>query len=241
MASSHDLMELLVFGFIRKFCNTAVPTEIKKLCLKWYPIIGSKILTGDEDYILWKMINTHIMKFNKNKRVLSFSLLYDMKRDGKKETDTVNDNKSPFHQKCDNKGATVTIMLSDDNQVFGGYCSISWQYTKGSNTDETTFIYLLRSNFGHEAKIFPVKDPCKAIYHDYEGPAFGYSCCLAIDYRDADVFICNQPHFDFNGSWLKETKVVYGYGLHRVNLKNYEVFKVHLKKFNSKQNSVVIR
>ena len=31
-----------------------------------------------------------------------------------------------FHKQCDNKGATITVILSEHGKVFGGYTSIPW-------------------------------------------------------------------------------------------------------------------
>ena len=31
-----------------------------------------------------------------------------------------------FHQLCDKKGATLTLVQSDDNQIFGGFTKVPW-------------------------------------------------------------------------------------------------------------------
>ena len=35
---------------------------------------------------------------------------------------------SIFHQKCDNKGPTLTIIQSDQGKIFGGYSMIPWGF-----------------------------------------------------------------------------------------------------------------
>jgi hypothetical protein len=46
------------------------------------------------------------------------SLLYQGSRDGFRAAD--------FHAKCDEKGATVTIVKSTEGCIFGGYSDLSW-------------------------------------------------------------------------------------------------------------------
>eukprot|EP00347_Sterkiella_histriomuscorum_P012334 403368991 len=48
----------------------------------------------------------------------SFKLLYQGSRDGYAA--------SKFHQLCDNQGPTITFVLSEFGQTFGGYTSVSW-------------------------------------------------------------------------------------------------------------------
>jgi len=51
------------------------------------------------------------------------SLLYRGSRDGFKAKN--------FHDCCDNKGATLTLVKGEDGRVFGGYTDISWTCPKG--------------------------------------------------------------------------------------------------------------
>ena len=197
--------------------GTDIPVEIVKLCLDFYPMIeiASTICTENERKVLLDMLEDHI-----ETDIADISLLYDMKRDGK-ET---------FHTLCDGKGPTLTVMHTKDNQVVGGYISKSWR--KGAlseHTDKTAFIYLLRSNNGLQPTKYPVKDASAAYYNGYEGPAFGYGCCLAVRGErnsPSDAFACDQTHYDFKPRMLRpdhRSRVL------TFNLINYEVFQVQLE------------
>ncbi|XP_045177399.2 interferon-induced protein 44-like isoform X2 [Mercenaria mercenaria] len=96
-----------------------------------------------------------------------FNLLYSFTRDGADAT--------IFHQMCDNKGPTVTIVYNTLETVYGGYTEKSW--TSGSGQycrDEHAFLFGLQQN----GKVAPVKCPVKvidsAIYcKTTHGPVFG--------------------------------------------------------------------
>jgi hypothetical protein len=38
-----------------------------------------------------------------------------------------------FHQKCDNKGPTLSIIQSDQGKIFGGYSMVPWGFQKAKN------------------------------------------------------------------------------------------------------------
>ena len=63
-------------------------------------------------------------------------LLYRGTRDGFHAND--------FHSKCDNQGATLTIIKSEHNQVFGAFTSQSWKSNKDNFNfvmDDSAFIF----------------------------------------------------------------------------------------------------
>ena len=74
-----------------------------------------------------------------------------------------------FHSRCNNKGPTVTVILSNNDKIFGGYTSQSWT-NGGWKQDATAFIYSLT----HKAKCATQKNTGYSIY-DYSdyGPTFG--------------------------------------------------------------------
>jgi len=82
---------------------------------------------------------------------------------------------STFHSKCNGKGPTVTVILSNNDRIFGGYTSVSWGYN-GTNSsgkyqyDATAFIYSLT----HKAKCATQRNQKYSI-QDWHvcGPTFG--------------------------------------------------------------------
>ena len=56
---------------------------------------------------------------------------------------------STFHSKCNSKGATLTVIMSNNGNLFGGYTSESWGSGSGAwKYDPTAFLYSLT----HKAK-----------------------------------------------------------------------------------------
>eukprot|EP00483_Globobulimina_turgida_P008879 UN08897 len=134
----------------------------------------TKIIDMSEKNILRKWMFENVVKNNKKQKI-KLLLLYRMSRDGK--------DLNIAHAKYLNKGATVTIMQSKDyNHVCGGYTSKSWKKSGGASPDPDAFIFLLRSQFGHNPQIFKPKDTQKAVNYDSSrGPSWGAGCTLRID------------------------------------------------------------
>lgn len=82
-------------------------------------------------------------------KIKSGILLYQISKDGA----------SPitFHEKCDNKGPTITIVKTDTGHIFGGFNPISYISEAMYNECEDSFIFSLSN--GTEIK--PVKCPVK--------------------------------------------------------------------------------
>jgi len=77
---------------------------------------------------------------------------------------------STFHSKCDDKGPTLTIILSNKDCIFGGYSSKSWKSSGGFVSDEKAFIYSLT----HKTKHAKQKSEDYSIYcRGNYGPTFG--------------------------------------------------------------------
>ncbi|CAG8754047.1 25123_t:CDS:2, partial [Gigaspora rosea] len=80
-----------------------------------------------------------------------------------------------FHQRCDNKGATIVIAkMSDSNMLVGGYNPLDWNGNNYKCTEDS-FIFLLNDlNNLQSAKIGRVTNCNYAVYcnNDY-GPNFG--------------------------------------------------------------------
>ncbi len=65
-------------------------------------------------------------------------LLYRMSRDGIEC--------SKFHNLCDNKGATITLIKLEDGNILGNYTPLSWDSTSGWKNDLKMFVFNLTEN-----------------------------------------------------------------------------------------------
>ena len=51
---------------------------------------------------------------------------------------------STFHELCDGKGPTLTIVESEHGKIFGGFTSVSWSSLNGRYLpDPTAFVFSL--------------------------------------------------------------------------------------------------
>lgn len=79
-----------------------------------------------------------------------------------------------FHQLCDRKGPTVTILYNTDNSSYGGFLSQNWESTGGCIKDPRAFLFTLSYNGVRKPRKFPVTQPNQAAYaHNNLGPTFG--------------------------------------------------------------------
>jgi hypothetical protein len=78
-------------------------------------------------------------------KVVSLTLLYSGKTHGWKA--------SKFHELCDKKGPTITIIKSMTGLVFGGFTMHSWDSETNWKADERAFIYSI-----NRQKIYRVID-----------------------------------------------------------------------------------
>ena len=95
-------------------------------------------------------------------------LLYRATRDGFEA--------SSFHEKCDGKAKTITIIKTKGNYVFGGYTAASWDSRGANKADKTAYLYSLRRNGVSNLSKYTITGGYEA-YAIYcastHGPAFG--------------------------------------------------------------------
>ncbi|CDW80153.1 UNKNOWN [Stylonychia lemnae] len=105
------------------------------------------------------------------------SLLYKGSKHGFRAQD--------FHSRCDNKGPTVSFILSNHGQVFGGYTSVPWQTPEKlfqPKKDSTAYLFQLNKNSKHP------------IYQNFVDHAVGHFKNQILQFGLADIHIedeCN--------------------------------------------------
>lgn len=99
---------------------------------------GSELLTQYE----------HKQKFSEWLPKAQFTLIYKGSRDGFAAT--------KFHQNCDNKGPTVTVIKSKNGYIFGGYTSQSWDSSGSYKPDNKAFLFTLTNPHDIPPTQFPI-------------------------------------------------------------------------------------
>ncbi|CAG8758505.1 12959_t:CDS:1, partial [Acaulospora morrowiae] len=101
----------------------------------------------------------------------SLQLLYRASRDGNKAT--------KFHQKCDNKGATIVVAkIEGSEKLVGGYNSSCWNSSSKYENLADSFIFLIkdRNNSDKGFTLGRINNNTSAIYNNSSyGPTFGGS------------------------------------------------------------------
>ena len=128
-----------------------------------------------------------------------------------------------FHNKCNNKGPTISIIKSDKGYIFGGYTSINWATYGGYREAPDSFIFTLKNMY----EISPTK---------FKNSKSTYSICDGSDYGP---YFGNDIGIRFNSGNYSEFPKYYedmlGKGKSiftgdknkiQLNIKEIEVFKL---------------
>ncbi|CDW83051.1 UNKNOWN [Stylonychia lemnae] len=125
-----------------------------------------------------------------------------------------------FHIACDNKGPTITLILSDKGEVFGGYSSLSWESSNQWVKDPHAFIFSLTKNTLHEQ------------YQHFEQGVLHHSLCFMRFGYGNDIFIKDNCNINCNsycllgGTFTPPQGSNYGDQLARDYLAGCENFRV---------------
>ena len=172
--------------------------------------IGFVIIFNKEYYTLNDLLNKGTKKYF-DKTINKYNLLYLASRDGYES--------EHFHEKCDGKSFTVTIVLTKENKIFGGFTELEWGRDYVHPDGNEGFIFSLDNN-----KIYYNKNKY-SISHDYnKGPIFYNYGFVIYDYAGYDYTkYSNSSSFDVPG----EEYVLAGEFM--FSIKDYAVYQIELK------------
>ncbi|CAF1125811.1 unnamed protein product, partial [Didymodactylos carnosus] len=113
-----------------------------------------------------------------------------------------------FHQKCDNKGPTMTIIQSSDGDgyLFGGFTNVPWTSSSGYKTDPKAFLFTLHNPHHIPAAKLLVSENGvnSAVYHSsFYGPSFGRGDIRTGENSNLTVI----PSTNFPQIYLDTTKI----------------------------------
>ncbi|KAF2075714.1 hypothetical protein CYY_002956 [Polysphondylium violaceum] len=151
-----------------------------------------------------------------NKKSWNFVLLY---RASENEFSV-----SSFHEKCDNKGPTITVIKTTSGDVFGGYNSQAWKSEGGAYGDKKCFIFTLVNKHGIKPTkyLYDANDrQGRYVYADKSfGPVFGWRDIVI--HQDKEKSYQEFP-FSFIDT-TEQSKTTLSSRL--LSLQDYEVFGV---------------
>ena len=205
-----------VYGWIRENYKETFLDDIVNIIYQFYLItIDSNILSLDEQISLFNLLFDRI-KQQKDIKSMNTKLLYR----GSENRFSAN----KFHELCDNKGPTVSIIHNEHNHIFGGYVTKPFSRLEEKVVDKTAFLWMIRPKI----KLIEFKKEDKqkiALWNEDDyGPKYG---------RGEDIWVgdrgrnngCYSCSFEFDAAALCGDKsnqsVIYNFGV-----KDYEVFSI---------------
>lgn len=87
---------------------------------------------------------------------------------------------SCFHSKCDEKGATLTVVKIPGLMVFGGFTSTSWSCYQGYVYSANTWLFKLEQDNFERIEINPGCQIYSVYHHPDRGPSFGHGHDICI-------------------------------------------------------------
>jgi len=137
---------------------------------------GCKILNGKEQNQLKKWIGKD------SKPGKPWKLIYKATKDGW--------DASNFRTNCSNKNATVTVIVSSNGYIFGGFSPISWNSSGNYAFDQRCFLFSFKNANGKQMIKLDNNGPshsnCYSIYNaSGYGPTWG---------GGHDLYLCSFPN-----------------------------------------------
>jgi hypothetical protein len=116
---------------------------------------------------------------------------------------------SQFHSRCDGKGATLAVVRSTSNHIFGGYTSKSWDSSDQWVRDNESWLFTLTYNGPAQFKANP-RDALHVSMDRTHFPRFGRGHDLFI--RDGcnahtHSYSCVSDSFDVQGRAVGQTSL----------------------------------
>ena len=163
-----------------------------------------------DDFNIFKsFINIGIKKMF-NKSIKYFKLLFQFSKNGY-------DN-NIFHEKCDGKNFTVTLIITENNKIFGGFTELAWNKNDAVKFGNKGFVFSINNK-----EIYYYKKEYYIFGGKWFGPFFGDTF-----YIDTTLGLDNTNSTDFNSEFesIKENTFLAGEELFSV--KDYVVYQIEL-------------
>jgi hypothetical protein len=126
-------------------------------------------------------------------------LLYRGSRDGFQA--------SAFHSRCDGHGNTVTLILSTNDCIFGGYTPLAWSSRDEYVSDPSlkSFVFTIKNPHNLPPTIFKQQRETDAIHpYSSRGPVFGSGHTLSVCDQ---CHTSNSSYSNFGGTYANDTGI----------------------------------
>jgi hypothetical protein len=127
-----------------------------------------------------------------------------------------------FHQLCDDKGPTITLVKASNGRIAGGYSCVSWKSGDTHGLNPRGFLYSIDAD-DHSLQLFKgVAGKCKIYQTHKYGPCFwvGLTICDKGSTSVSRLGIEYESHGDLFA--------LFGYKGNKFTVAEYEVFSIEL-------------
>ena len=187
-----------------------------------------------------KILSSCVKKVYFIKQILEWSgfkkmeLIYIGSRDGSSS--------ESFHSKCDNQGPTIVLYKNNNEGIFGGFTSISWQSKENIVKDPSSFLFTLINIHNTKPEKFPCKKTARIKFSLNKGPCFGlyrdviselYNISFDKDKCDISVgknFYKDMCFSDFPCSYDDVLGLGYSVFTSNSNSKNFQILEIEVFK-----------
>ncbi|UZO02530.1 uncharacterized protein OCT59_021010 [Rhizophagus irregularis] len=185
-----------------------------------YPeLIDSKIITIQHIELISKWIDKLDITDN-----LASSYEFKLMLRGSRDGFAAN----KFHEICDNKPRTITIVkVKDSDKILGGYNPVEWSSVSGYSATKNSFIFSFENSDSIEDyALSRVEDVFNAIWNGIwngcnYGPSFGHSDLFLFGNRFYDKGYCKKRDYE---KPIRETRRVRDNEIFSVE--DYEIFQI---------------
>lgn len=92
---------------------------------------------------------------------------------------------------------TLTVIKSENNNIFGGYTEQDWTGNSEFKNDPNAFIFSLVNSFGLKPSLFKCLDKHAIFCFQEYGPTFGYTGCISIRNQSNMVNSSSKPSISY--------------------------------------------
>ena len=155
------------------------------------------------------------IKEKTNKDSINFKKIFTMSLNGSSSKD--------FHDYCDNKGPTLTLIKTTKNKIFGGFTPLDWDISGHNKYDEKEQTFIFSLNLVKQYDIINKEKTAICCRHDY-GPIFGGSDFnIASNMKKGNNFANSKTSFITNNN----LELIGEEGSSKeIDIEDFEVFKV---------------
>ena len=128
-----------------------------------------------------------------------------------------------FHKYCDNQGATLTLLKTTKNKIFGGFTPLDWESKISNKIDKNDQTFLFSLN--KMKKYDMINKEKRAIYcNANNGPYFGgRDFSIESNMKEGEIFANQHTNFLVNNN----LDLTDGKGDHEsFEIEDFEIFKV---------------